>query len=70
MSRPDLQNACDSLESRLPALIESTPDEERFRGEFGHAAEYLEALAVDREDLAYVRMRVEAMLAKHGIHHL
>ena len=67
MSRPDLQNACDSLEARLPGLLEVARDDDTFWGEFGRAAEYIESLAVDREDLAYIRMRVEGMLGKHGL---
>ncbi|MBS0457264.1 MAG: hypothetical protein JSS44_08055 [Proteobacteria bacterium] len=65
-SRSELDSILDELEQELPALLKDTEDQEDFLMAFTALSDAIED-SVDPEDLPYVRQRIDAMLAKHGV---
>ncbi|MBS0462270.1 MAG: hypothetical protein JSS41_07330 [Proteobacteria bacterium] len=65
-SRSELDSILDELEQELPTLLKDTEDQEDFLMAFTALSDAIED-SVDPEDLPYVRQRIDAMLAKHGV---
>jgi len=65
--RSELAGMLDALEKHLPALVaENNETDGEFWCAFAGEADVIEDLAVDPEDVAYVKKRISAMLAANG----
>jgi len=65
--RPVLTALLDTLESKLPAMVaEHTESGGDFWCAFAGESDLIEDLASDTGDVAYVRQRLDAMLAANG----
>ena len=65
--RAELTALLDTLESKLPAMVtEHTESDGDFWCTFAGESDLIEDLASDAGDVAYVRQRLDAMLAANG----
>jgi len=66
MTRSEIDTILKELEQELPMLLEENEDPEDFWMAFAAMSEAIED-GTDPEDLPYVRMRIDGMLAAHGL---
>ena len=66
MTLSEIDSILDELESELPALMKDTVDPDDFWMAFAALVEALED-GVGKEDLPYVRQRIDKMLASRGL---
>lgn len=65
-TRSELDSILDELELELPGLLKDTQDQEDFLMAFTALSDAIED-SVEKDDLPYVRQRIDEMLVRHGV---
>ncbi len=66
MTRSEIDSILEELEQELPMLLQDNADPDDFWMAFAAMSDAIED-GTNREDLPYVRGRIDGMLAAHGV---